>query len=219
MQLTYCTITNGYYSCARVHRLSLSYKSKTARGVRMKNTKFDWNIFRRLLVQGACIVVFGNGSRYFSDFSSPLLLSAWFSSSGRPRVNKSVRPTSSKTAPHRYRGTTSSAVGYLRARKLFLLLVFIPPPAATACSSRYVGNNPLLQEKVRRDVWTVSRCPGNTYYTLRRGFLAGFRFQLSIERLKKKNKTARRYCKVTETRAKCFLCPTAVVYYTRNFDV
>lgn len=88
---------------------------------------------------------------------------------------------------------------------------FTPSLHATCHDSTSVGNNPLLQEKARCDAWTVSVLVDIDCSD----FLAGFRFQLSIE-IEKKN-LARRFCEMTETCAKSFLCPI-VVYYMENFD-
>lgn len=58
---------------------------------------------------------------------------------------------------------------------------FTPSSHATCHDSTSVGNNPLLQEKARCDAWTVSVLVDIDCSD----FLAGFRFQLSIEIEKK----------------------------------
>lgn len=81
------------------------------------------------------------------------------------------------------------------------------PPAQ--CSFT-VGNNPLQQEKAQCDAWTVF---GSSMIIQTAIFWQDFGFNYHPQRLKKKKNPARRFCKVTETCAKSFLCPT-VVYYS-----
>lgn len=65
----------------------------------------------------------------------------------------------------------------------------------------------------RRDV-TLGRFRGtsSTLYRLR------FSGRISVSIIYRDWKKGERFCKVTETCAKSFLCPTTVVYYTRNFE-